>query len=595
MKNILKLLFAISVLFGVCSCEGYLDPNQYSVLTKEDIYGNGSFYIKHIPGSLYSIISQRAATDYMTAAADEAEYIKSDHKSQKFNNGGWNKYSNPDDEWKTLYKGVRIACDYLEESKDIIFEDWRYTNPALYRELIRNLCIGRGEVRLLRAYFYFELMKRYGEVPLITSKISISDGMDLVPYKRAPISDIVDFICEEVDIVTREGKYFLTSEKVAQMTNNGRNVLPVPYRDTLVLFYPESGVLSEFLGRATTATAYALKAKTLVYYASKQFNADNDITRWQDAAKACKKVLDLPKIYYNLSDSYSGIFSAKKNWNKEFLFVRRDGAANSFERENFPISLEGGSTGFCPSQNQVDAYEVKVDATTSVPFDWNNPTHASNPYANRDPRLAMSVYRHGEQYSSVAPNNITLDCSEGGNSGAPKLYASSTGYYMKKYIDPTLDLKNNKTESHTWVAMRMADFYLYYAEAMNEAYGPTAQADLGMSATEAINRVRARPDVNMPPIRSADQDIFREKVYNERRVELAFENHRWWDLRRWQRGQNLNEPLRGIKITKNGPSTTYEPIEVEKRVFDESKMYLYPIPQNEIDRSKNVLVQNPNW
>jgi SusD family. len=579
--------------FLVASCDDYLEPNKYSLLTEDLIY-SVTTYVNSMPNGIYSCVPQDTGDSYMTAASDEAESVDESNSMQLFNTGNWNKYNNPDDVWSSCYKGIRIACDYLAETDTLTWNSWRYSNPTKYAELMQQLCMGRAEARFLRSYLYLELVKRYGDVPLITDKVTVTPNMEFSKFPRTPVGDIITYISDQCDIVCREGKYFLSSEQIATQTNNGRNILPSLYRDTLALAYPTTGDMSKYLGRATRGSAYALKAKALIYYASKLFNPNNDVDRWKNAALACKKVLDLPKSLYDLEPKYADLFNMKSKWSKEFLFVRKVGASNSFEKANYPVSIEGGATGLCPSQNLVDAYEV-IKNGTATSFDWNNPEQKANPYANRDPRFYSTIYKHGDQYNASNINTIVLDCSEGGNSAFPLYHATKTGYYLKKYINSTLDLKNGKTDTKTWILMRMADFYLYYAEAMNEAYGPSSDpASLGMTALDAVNKIRAR--AGMPIITTMDQSVFRTKIYNERQVEFAFENQRWWDVRRWMYGQAFNTDLKGAKVEKaiNG-TLLYTPITIENRSFDETKMYLYPIPQSEIEKSGGVLVQNANW
>jgi hypothetical protein len=145
--------------------------------------------------------------------------------------------------------------------------------------------------------------------------------------------------------------------------------------------------------------------------------------------------------------------------------------------------------------------------------------------------------------------------------------------------------------------IRYAETLLSYAEAMNEAFGPDNNNGFTMTARQAINAVRARAGVAMPPVVAADQASFRAAVKRERRVELAFENHRFWDLRRWKDAQVLlNQPIRGIRVTRNAANAlVYTPFVVENRVFDGARMYLHPLPQSEINKSSGTLVQNPGW
>jgi hypothetical protein len=588
MKNLSKYISLAFLPLLISSCNDYLDPNEYSVRGEEQIF-NTTTYVNNLSAAIYSCIPD--ATDLgMSRATDEGDMVNTSSSLQLFNTGGWNKYNNPDNVWSSCYNGIRMACDMLAGTDTLTWSSWRYSNPTKYVELIRRLNTGRAEAHFLRAYLYLELVKRYGDVPLITDKVKISSDMDISQFKRTSVSDIISYICDECDIVSREGKYNISADSIAKLTNNGRNLLPTPYRDTLDISYPTSGDLSQYLGRATRASAYALKAKALVYYASRLFNPDNDVNRWKNAAAACEKVLSLPASDYGLEANYADLFKKKSSWSKEFLFVRKVSASNSFEKTYYPVSIEGGGTGICPSQNLVDAYEVlSDDGTTAVDFDWNNPAHRAAPFANRDPRMAATIYKHGDKYNSTI-NTLVLDCSDGGNSGLPIYHASTTGYYLKKYINPVLDLKKSQTDTKTFILMRMGDFYLYYAEAMNEAYGPDNAAGYKMTAREALNKIRER--AGMPAVVATDQDTFREKVYHEREVELAFENARWWDVRRWMRGQAFNVPLRGIHIASDGTMTSKN---VEDRSFDESKMYLYPIPQTEINKAGSVLTQNTNW
>lgn len=584
---------AVAVIMGFTSCNDWLDPNEYALRQKEQVY-NVIGQLKNMSAGIYGCIPD--ATELgMSAASDEGEMVDNTETIQSFNTGNWNKYSNPDDVWSSCYQGIRIAMDVLKESEEQDWADWQYSNPSQYVQLIRDLNTVRAEARFLSAYLYFELFRRYGDVPLITEKIDIHMDMDPALFQRTPVAEIVDYISEQCDIVCREGEWRMSEEEMESLTEGGRYLLPIPYRDTLAMSYPLSGDLAAYLGRATKASAYALKAKALVYFASKCFNPDNDVERWKNAAAACYKVLDLPQSNYALESTYGDLFQMGTNWSKEFLFVRKSGSSNSFEKAHYPVSIEGGATGICPSQNLVDAYEVvSYDengiAVSAREFDWNNEADRNAPFSNRDPRMYATVYTHGEQYNSTV-NTIVLDCSEGGNSGLSIYHATKTGYYLKKYINPGLDLSDNETAPKTWILMRLADFYLYYAEAMNEAYGPNDPAGYGITALEALNTVRRR--AGMPDANARTQDEMREIIYHERQVELAFENHRWWDIRRWQYGQAFNQPLRGIQIMKEGGVERYEPIAVEERVFDESKMYLYPIPQSEID--KGQLEQNVNW
>ena len=188
-----------------------------------------------------------------------------------------------------------------------------------------------------------------------------------------------------------------------------------------------------------------------------------------------------------------------------------------------------------------------------------------------------------------------MEIYSGGRDGAGITHATRTGYYLKKYVDPSVDLVQNRGTNHSWIIFRFAEMFLNYAEAMNEAHGPNDAGENGMTAIEAINRVRQRVGVAMPAVpTSVTQDEFRDKVRNERRVELCFEGHRMFDVRRWMiADETLGVPLRGVSITQASQGNfTYERIDVENRVF-QPKMYFYPIPQT--DQQISGWAQNPLW
>jgi hypothetical protein len=353
-------------------------------------------------------------------------------------------------------------------------------------------------------------------------------------------------------------------------------------------------------GRITKGAALALKSRIMLYAASDLFNnpswaggyahpeyisvTGNRTERWLAAANAAKAVINMSSVAgYSLTTNYANLFQGSYT-SSELIFARREGATNSFEKASYPMGFDLATGGTTPSGNMVDAYEVKVDATTAVPFDWNNPVHAANPYANRDPRLLVSVIVNGSTYKGR-----NVECWPGGKDGPGIPKATRTGYYLKKYSNESLDLLQNKTSVHTWLLIRLAEIFLNYAEALNEA--DPGNADI----RTYVNYVRQRTGVAMPPIPAGlSQEEMRIKIRHERQVELAFEEHRFWDLRRWQSAANdLNVPLLGVSIANNSGVYSYAPVSVENRKFD-TKMYLYPIPQSELNICKK-LVQNPLW
>lgn len=301
--------------------------------------------------------------------------------------------------------------------------------------------------------------------------------------------------------------------------------------------------------------------------------------------QACYDIIDMNE--YKLHTSYASLFTTKiTNTSKETIWAIRMGQTNAFERANYPIGTPGGATGICPSQNLVSAYEYKTDSDPD------------NPYEGLDPRFGFSIVYNNSQW-----NGRTIEIWAGGQDDPAKLKTSPTGYYLKKFLNENQNLVNDAKEIRSWIVFRYAETLLNYAEAMNEAYGPDNDPKgYGKTAREAVNEVRNRSGVRMSAVEVPIGDIaaMRKAIKHERRIELAFEDHRYWDLKRWDDAKDvLNEPIRGVKVTRKveneHPIFSYNEYEVSKRVFVAPKMNLYPIPQSEIVKSGNVLVQNPNW
>ena len=237
--------------------------------------------------------------------------------------------------------------------------------------------------------------------------------------------------------------------------------------------------------------------------------------------------------------------------------------------------------------------EIEMKATGLGINETGSGYDAANPYAGRDPRLAATVLFNGSVWKS-----IPLEVWNGGLNGPPKSHTTKTGYYLRKYLTESISLNpvNPGSGYHYWVIFRYAEVLLNYAEAMNEAYGPEVAGPAplnNLTALQAVNQVRTRTGLAMPGFPTGmAADAFRTKLWNERRVELAFEDHRFWDLRRWKIGDQTTE-IYGMDVVKDGTNFTYTRKLVETRVWDD-KMYLYPIPQSEIFINGN-LDQNEGW
>ena len=254
------------------------------------------------------------------------------------------------------------------------------------------------------------------------------------------------------------------------------------------------------------------------------------------------------------------------------------------------MGVQGGKTSTCPTENLVSAYEMKVDG---APFDWENESMRKNPYAGRDPRLAMTVAYNGMEWPKVA-----LQIWEGGANGLPLNNATVTGYYLKKYVNNDISFESGATVTkrhHNWVLFRYGEILLNYAEAMANAFSPSYKDGdkYPISALDAVNELRARSDVDMPPYPDdISKEDFIKRLKNERRVELAFEGHRFWDVRRWEELDQTADIYK-VQVRKDGTEILYDKQLYDKRIVRDC-MYFYPIANTEKFKNDN-LIQNEGW
>lgn len=570
MNNLKNTAVVLLLCVLLSSCD-FIKPEEFTLRSADQISGNMT-YLPSLRVAPYSFLPSGYNTignSWLASACDEAEEVKETESIQNFNFGNWNQYSNPDNVWSKNYQGIRKANDFTQLTDTLTWSDFKLSNPTEYSKRVYNINMWRREMYFLRGFFYFELIKRYGGVPLVKEKLDVQGKLDSIKgLKRNSFAECVDYIVDQCDTAA---KYLLVTQASADY------------------------------GTPTKGAALALKARTLLYAASDLYNKSGNTNpalgytdanrqqRWVKAAEASKAVLDMAPATYVLNSSYPNLFLLGSAFNKEVIFERRMGSLNSFEAANYSIGFNGGNTGTCPTQNLVDAYEMKSDGSA---FDWSNPIQAADPYANRDPRLAMTVLANNATF-----NGRKIEPWEGGKDGLPLTRASKTGYYLRKYVVENLDLTKSQVSYHQWICFRLAEMYLNYAEAMNEAFGPDDKSTYTLAAREAVNMVRARTGVAMPAIPiGLTKDQFRTRLRNERRVELAFEDHRYWDVRRWGIGASaIGGTVKGVKVTKvTDTQFAYLPFPVETRTY-KPQMDLYPIPQEEVVKSNGNITQNPGW
>ena len=560
-KTIRMALAGLAVL-SMSACEGLLPDNKVDLDLTDKNASQAYTNLKSQGMMLYDYLPtgyNRIDGAMLAAATDEADHAPIGSDIEKFQLGTWNAVTNPDNNWSDCYRAIRLSALFLQNSENyetIILRDTSTASKLnTYKTQCADLKALRAEARILNAYMYFELLKRFGGVPLIDKLYSLESHPDM---ERSTYDQVVTHIVGEIDDVLDndelEDDWYAYDQKQ--------------------------------YGRFTQGAALALKSRILLYRASPQNNPSGDTERWKEAAQAAHDLIELSK--YTLEGNYGNLFSGTtSHQSKEVILAYMTGANNTPETDNYPISTNGGKTGTCPSANLVDAYE-NADGT---PFDWNSLTPGDDPYVGRDPRLQYSIVVNDSQW-----NGRTMQCYDGGADGSGVTQATTTGYYLKKILTDGLDLEKNQTSVHSWILFRYAEILLNYAEAMNEAYGPdTDPFGDGKTARWAVNEVRGR--VGMPPVTASDETEMRNRIKHERRIELAFEDHRFWDVRRWGKADAesaLGVPVKGVSITKTETGFTYATKIVGTRTFQE-KMMLYPIPQSEILRSAGKIEQNPGW
>lgn len=549
---------AVGSAFTLCSCNDFLDREEDSFIDKTatfDSYNRTKQYLTYAYSLLPEGLNRFSGDALLGAATDDACFAIESSNIQQFNNGSWNALNNPDNVWDRYFAGIAKCCTLLENSNHVNLDISRL-DPAKrveYENNLKDIRMWRAEAHFLRAYFNFELLKRYGPIPIIKSTLDINKDYSDTP--RPTMKEVVEFIANDCDMAADS----------LELT---------PWRN-----------MNDAFGRATKGAALALKSRLLLYAASPLYvdfgdideaNKPSDATLWKAAADAAKAVIDLNQ--YALAPAYDDLFKNDFQ-NKEYIFVRRYPSNSDFEKSNFPVSY-GGKGGTNPSQNLIDDYEM-LDGTA---FDWADPVKAAHPFENRDERLLATVLMNGVLFKGKR-----IATYPGGADAMPNPNATKTGYYLRKFLNENVNIQTGGgSDGHVVPLFRLAEIYLNYAEALNE-YDPT-NPDIAVY----LNKIRER--VSLPDVPSGlTQEQMRTLIHHERRVELAFEEHRFWDVRRWKvASSTLGAPVKGVKITQDDAGNfTYSPVQVEQRVF-QPKMYWYPIPQSEVLKLHHW-EQNKGW
>ena len=559
MKRINIFLLSAFLCGFLTSCAD-LDYTEETNRNEEWTYTYFANGIKNLVFDVYAqVYNNEFASNsayFLAGATDEAQYALETGAVNNYVNGGWSPANPYDRTWTKAYTAIADVNMYLEKIDETDISDWQYNSD--YPKWVAQMELFPYELRFLRAYFYFELFRTYGDVPLVTTTLTNGQANNM---KRTSADEIVKFIVDECDAVAPYLPESYTTEVEAE------------------------------IGRATRVAAFALKARTLLYAASPLHNPTGDKAKWAKAAEACKYILDNASAWGLKLSTYSTLWGHDAFFNSELIFGIGRGDDNAFEMANYPIGVENGASGNCPTQSLVDQYEYQNNGET---FAQRHPgsidLNTEDPYAGLDPRFALTVVKNGDEWPSNGAQKKAIETFIGGFNAAPKYGATPTGYYLKKYVDGScVTTADNQTRRrHTWIVFRLGEFYLDFAEAAFNATGSANDKTYGISANDAINVLRTRADINMPKFKE-DGDAWVARYERERLVELAFENHRFWDVRRWKKGAQYFKTIQVANIDSNLKLTR----STVTRQWDD-KYNFYPIPQSELKKNPN-LTQNPGW
>jgi hypothetical protein len=575
-KLYLWCLSAVLISFVSCKKDGFLGQTQTTNLSKtsvfadsantvaflSNIYSNAGFSFN--PGRfLYGPLGAQVTNGGLDASSDEAEVSTTNGTTAlEWETGTVNAAVITDDAYKTCYNNIRAVNQFLKNLPG-----------APIKAFSKNEY--KAEARFLRAWYYAILLKHYGGVPLIGD--TIYTYTDHIPAKRSTYAGCVNYITSECD----------SAAQVLPMTQSGLNY-----------------------GRASKGACLALKSRVLLYAASPLFNGTTlatgdlaqyvgypayDANRWKLAEDAAAAVISSGAYSLNVDNSTPGngfqqLFTLR--YNSEYIFPLMRDANVDFESLWDPPSRTGKSGAF-PLQGLVDAFPMANGLPITDPASGYDP---HDPYANRDPRLGFTVIHdqtmlQNRLEAGFSPVNIYIGTYNGVATGPDAVnIGTRTGYYTNKMMDPGAVANDFMHKSNRcWPLMRYAEILLNYAEAANEYEGPTAQV---YAAIEAIRQRAGLNPYQLPT--GLSQDQMRTEIRNERRIELAFEEQRFWDVRRWKiADQTDNIMTMGMEVDRNGNAVTYKTFPVRQRNFRPA-MYLWPFPQSEVAKSPE-LKQNPGY
>lgn len=591
MKKILTVFVAAVLLVG---CDDLFTPaiennKQVSDGLEDPLYAEGILANAYTRNPYNSQSFNDVATDDAVTNQTANSYLK-------MATGSWTSNNNPMDQWGSCKAAIHYINLFLTQVDQV-----SWVNDPIVNKMFSDRL--KGEAYGLRAMFSFYMLQAHAGwtadgrllgVPIVET---VEDENSEFNYPRNTFDECIQAIYD--DVAMAEELLPLDYENISSDEQ-----VPAKYRTEGVNFSQYNIVFGDnFRSRMSGRIALAFRAKAALLAASPAFAAGST-TSWAEAADYNGEMLDLiggvsglaaqGHTWYKNADEINNLTGGSNP--PEMVWRNgKDATAYSLEQAQFPPSLFG-SGQINPTQNLVDAFPMANGyPITAAESGYDD----QNPYANRDPRFGLYIVVNGSIMGSTDSKTIDTSVDNAANRDGLNResgYSTRTGYYLRKHLREDVYISSTTTtgQPHYSPRIRYTEIYLNYAEAANEAWGPTGMGKHGYSAYDVVKAIRQRAgikdaDGNDPYLESVknDQDKMRDLIRNERRLELCFEGFRFWDLRRWN--MDLNEPAKGVRIS-NGK---YEIITVENRNY-ESYMQYGPIPYSEVVKF-DALEQNQGW
>lgn len=593
-KNIKYISLSLCLAASLSACDDLFDPalenNKDITEVTDPLFARGlidnAFLVLPYDGSSVSDV-----------ATDDAVSNDNDNNYKKMATGNWTSEMNPVNQWETRYHAIQYCNLFLEHVDEV---EWSYSSESL-NQMFKDLY--RGNAYALRGLHMFYLLRAHcgmvnGELMGVPIHLSSEDVSTDFNQPRNTFKECIDQIMSDFD----EALKYLPAE----YGDVSASAVPAKYAQ---IGADDAEYNRAFgnnqRGKIDANIISAFKAQVAIFAASPAYASAGAMTYEQAARYAA----DCLKIRGGISsvDPTGWKWFANKDFIKNYKFTDPDpleiiwrgvvGDSNDQESNNYPPSLYGKGR-INPTQNLVDAFPM----ANGYPItDAASGYDASNPYDNRDPRLRTYILVNGDLMGvGNTPINTAADATTLDGLNRENGSSTVTGYYLRKLLRDDINLNPSSTtqQRHFGARIRATEIFLDYAEAANEASGPKANVGgAGFSAYDVIKAIRQRAGVggdNDPYLEecAASQEKMRQLIRNERRLELCFENHRFWDLRRWK--ANLNEGVRGVSITTAASGDfNYRGINVESRDYKDY-MYYGPIPYSELLKWSN-LQQNEGW